>query len=1314
MNTFDQFTNKYSLSKTLRFELKPVGKTAEVLKENGVFQKDEIIQKKYEQTKPFIDRMHREFVAEALKNVQLRNLNEYWDAFKSWQKDKKDKAVQKKLQDMEKELRLQVVDFFDAQAKEWHKKYPGTKKNTTGILDEKDVFAAILKKRYGQETESFLLDENNAFVLNEDGGRMSIFDEWDNFHGYFTKFFKTRENFYKADGKAGRIATRIIDQNLKRFCDNALLIQKIKENIDFSEVEREFGLKAQDMFSLKFYNSCLLQEGIDKYNEFVGGKTLEDGKKLRGVNELINEYRQRNKGEKIPFLKKLDKQILSEKDRFFIDEIEDDSELYATLGKFYKTAEEKLGIVKELFTDFEKNNEQYDLDRIYISREAFNTVTRHWTFEGESFEKRVYEIISQKDIKMAYESLRREKDDGVIKKEKDGYKFPSFIKLTHIKKALEKIEVDGVYASKENNEASERYFWKDVYAEKITSLSDRNLWQQFLAVHLFEFNSLFRRKAIIETEKDGKKVAQEVETGLDIFREEIEGKLKDFEKKRAKTAIKNYADGVLRVYRISKYFAVEKKRGWLDHYELDPLFYSHDAHGYQLFYQDAFEEIVQTYNKLRNYLTKKPFNQEKWKLNFENAELGGGWSKNKEQTFGCTILRKDKKFYLCVMKKRSVFSENNIVRSDYGFEKMTYQQLKTNVVTGTCYSKVFGTSYKQDKGSLSESEKIERVNKILEEYHYVDLYPVLQNIKSLKINKVFDLFNIIEQCYTVHFNEIVSESYIEDSLRKGDIYLFEICNKDWNDRRNGRMVGLKNLHTLYFENLFSVENVKSNFNLKLDGGAEIFYRPKTEKLKKEKIVTKKRKETIEKEIRGKQIEIFHKNRYTEDKIFLHVPIFLNRTKEDIPSKKFNAEINAFLSDKAGINIIGVDRGEKHLAYYSIINQKGEFLLPSKSLNEINDVNYAEKLESRAKSREQARRDWQEVEGIKDLKRGYISQVVRKLADLAIEHNAIIVLEDLNMRFKQVRGGIEKSVYQQLEKALIEKLNFLVNKGETDPKKAGHLLKAYQLAAPFSSFKDIGKQTGIIFYTQADYTSKIDPLTGWRPNLYLKYENAEKAKILIAKFDNIVFNADKNRFEFTYDLDKFFPNVEEKPGKTQWTVCSCVKRIRWNRELNQNKGGYDYYENLTDGKISNGNNSKDKVANFKDLFEEAGISCDGSILDQIEKLESRGNEKFFKSFIFLFNLMCQIRNTDQEKRGNESDYILSPVEPFFDSRKAEVFGTNLPKNGDENGAYNIARKGIIILEKISAYKKKNNNCDGLSWGDLYISKKEWDDFAQKIK
>ena len=1309
MSVFDQFTNKYSLSKTLQFELKPVGKTEEMLKENGVFKKDEIIQKKYEQTKSFIDQMHREFVSKALKGAQLSGLKNYWSALEDWQKDKKDKNLQKKLEKNEKELREQIVSLFDVQAKKWHGEYSGTKKSTIEILREKDVFTAILKKKYGEKEGSFVLDENEDFVLDKEGNKISIFDGWKNFVGYFDKFFKTRENFYKADGTETAIATRAIDQNLKRFCDNIKTFNKLKGKVDFSDVEKSFDLESKSVFSLDFYNGCLLQPGIDKYNEFIGGKTLQNGQKLQGVNELVNKYRQDNKGEKMPFLKKLDKQILSEKDKILVDEIEDDNELYEKLKRFFETSGERINILKKLFTDFEEHNEQYDLEKIYISKEAFNTITRRWTFEGETFEKELYAIISQKNVKATYEALRRDKSDSTIKKEKEGYKFPPFIRLSHIKQALDKIELDGIYASGRDKEKSEKYFWKEIYVEKIAALGDKTIWEQFLAVYLFEFSHLFERDVTVQEETtDGKKKQKNIKAGLNVFRKELKNKLDDFEKEDAKTAIKNYADEVLHIYQIAKYFAVEKKRVWLDYYECDPLFYNHNEHGYEIFYNDAYEEIVQVYNKLRNYLTKKPFSQEKWKLNFENATLADGWDKNKERDNTSVILRKEGKYYLGIMKKEF----NNILSSQYEnefladgdeesyYEKMVYKFFpdQAKMFPKVCFSakglaefepsKEIYEIYKNGEYKKGDTFSISSMHKLIDFYKdCLQKYDGWKNYQFKHLKKtggyqdnIGEFYSdVAEDGYVISFQKI-SENYLIKQNQDAKLYLFEIHNKDWNEKATGA----KNLHTIYFESLFSDENSKQNFPMKLNGQAEIFYRPKTEKLKKERIVTKKNKKTLEK---GEKA--WHKKRYLENKIFFHVPMTMNRMAGG--DFGFNREVNNFLANNSDINIIGVDRGEKHLAYYSVINQKEE-LLESGSLNEINGVNYAEKLDERAKNREQARKDWQSVEGIKDLKKGYISQVVRKLADLAIEHNAIIVLEDLNMRFKQIRGGIEKSIYQQLEKALIEKLNFLVNKGEVNPEKAGHLLRAYQLTAPFESFKTMGKQTGIIFYTQAGYTSKIDPLTGWRPNLYLKYANAEKTKELIKKFDNIRFDAEKSRFEFSYDLDKFFPDLKEKPGNTKWTTCSCVERIRWNRKLNQNKGGYDYYADVTD--------------NFAKIFVDANIDIKQSILEQIDKLNSRGNEKFFKDFIFLFNLMCQIRNTDKEKQGDENDFILSPVEPFFDSRKAKKFGDNLPKNGDENGAYNIARKGIILLNRIGEWKIVGNE----KYPDLFIRNTEWDNFS----
>ena len=45
--------------------------------------------------------------------------------------------------------------------------------------------------------------------------------------------------------------------------------------------------------------------------------------------------------------------------------------------------------------------------------------------------------------------------------------------------------------------------------------------------------------------------------------------------------------------------------------------------------------------------------------------------------------------------------------------------------------------------------------------------------------------------------------------------------------------------------------------------------------------------------------------------------------------------------------------------------------------------------------------------------------------MMVEHNAIVVMEDLNFGFKRGRFKVEKQVYQKLEKMLIDKFNYLV-------------------------------------------------------------------------------------------------------------------------------------------------------------------------------------------------------------------------------------------------------------------------------------------------
>lgn len=291
----------------------------------------------------------------------------------------------------------------------------------------------------------------------------------------------------------------------------------------------------------------------------------------------------------------------------------------------------------------------------------------------------------------------------------------------------------------------------------------------------------------------------------------------------------------------------------------------------------------------------------------------------------------------------------------------------------------------------------------------------------------------------------------------------------------------------------------------------------------------------------------------------------------------------------------------------------------------------------------------------------------------IKYNAVVILEDLNFGFKRGRFKVEKQVYQKFEKALIDKLNYLVFK-ENKTGQSGHYLNAYQLTAPFESFQKLGKQSGFLFYVLSHYTSKIDPITGFINLLDTTYKSVEKSQDFFRRFDNIIYNKQKNCFEFSFNYANFPP--DKSGSKKNWTICTAGKeRYRYNRE----KKVFDCYDVTEElKKLFNGNNE-----------------------NLINMIVTKEDKAFFERLYFLLSLTLQLRHSF--KSGDEEiDFILSPVADkdgnFFDSRKAKE---NQPKDADANGAYNIARKGLMVLEQIWKEGRPGT-----------ISNADWFDFAQK--
>ena len=543
------------------------------------------------------------------------------------------------------------------------------------------------------------------------------------------------------------------------------------------------------------------------------------------------------------------------------------------------------------------------------------------------------------------------------------------------------------------------------------------------------------------------------------------------------------------------------------------------------------------------------------------------------------------------------------------------------------------------------------------------------------------------QGYKIAFRK-VSVAYINQLVESGKLYLFQIWNKDFSKFSKGT----PNMHTLYWKQLFDERNL-ADVVCKLNGQAEVFYRKRSLKLEETTVhqahqpIPNKNKQN-EKRQSQFNYDIVKNRRFTVDKFQFHVPITLNFKATG--RGNINDKVLEIIRNNGIKHVIGIDRGERHLLYLSLIDLKGN-IIKQMTLNDIVNeyrghtyaTNYKDLLAEREDNRTEARRNWKKIDNIKEIKQGYLAQVVHIISKMMVEYKAIVILEDLNMGFMRGRQKIERSVYEQFEKSLIEKLNYYVDK-QKDEEEVGGLLHALQLTSKFKSFKELGKQSGCLFYVPAWNTSKIDPVTGFVNLFDTKYVNVEKARAFFSNFDAIRYNAEKDWFEFAFNYSNFTDKA--KDTREKWTLCTHGTSIRTFRnpsKLNQ----WDSEEVVLTDK-------------FKKVFEKAGIDICGNLKNAICALKEKAH---LEKLMQLMKLLLQMRNS---KPNTEVDYMISPVADeqgnFYDSRCGN---SALPDNADANGAYNIARKGLWVIKQIRetpAGKRPK----------LAIKNKEWLKFAQQ--
>ncbi len=1328
MKTFNDLTGLYSLSKTLRFELKPVGKTEETFKQwleempnnekvidndSNLFLKDKKIKDAYLAIKPIMDRLHEQFIEMSLLSEKAKQIDfsEYFVRFI-------DKNISS---DLEKKLRREIGDTYQVAGE-------CISEEITNACGKE--FKIKKGKEYQCLTDAKILDYLSANVKNlaefnciDEKTLDKHINQLKGFWGYLTGYNQNRENYYEVEKEASTaVATRIVHENLPTFCSNISRFEKRKDEYVgiyqyLADNNRERKIKnskgeevdaeaiSENVFQIGYFNECLAQSQIEEYNRIIGN-----------YNMLINLYNQARRSEKdfkkIEEFEKLYKQIGCGVKKTMFETLQNESDVKSLLEKaseagnaMFKTCSNSLEIkTVPDFISFLKECDNWD--GIYMSKTAISKISNLYFANWHSIKDKLKETKAEACI--TYDKNREEP-----------------IKLR------DAVELSGLFAVMD----SERPEY--TFKESLFKNDETNDYRGVLDKELSSSQNLIRllcsdiERNINDFLKNSDSiVALETYKNINSQADEENQTIKQ---------IKDWFDAATDAMRIVRYFAVRKSKmkgknlpNVTMEQALSNLLYSDEAQWFKW------------YDLIRNYLTKKPQDdakENKLKLNFGTSSLLGGWSDGQEKNKAATLLKYDDELFLCILKTKNIFDtskdDNPIYKTNQSkATRLILRNLKFQTLAGKGFLGENGISY-GDMGNDNPVKAIQCLQKIIKE-RYVKKYPLLEKfvINTYTDKSEFDaeINEALKECYVCEFVPIDWNLVIEKQ-NNAELFLFKIHCKDY----LSNAIGKKDLQTMYWEDVLS-----DGSKHQLCAGAEIFMREPVAKKSPikhtigSKLVNRRDKdgktvpELIYKEIylyaNGKTKDISaeahryileqkavikdvkheiikDKRFYGETKYMFHCPIKINFKSKSSSGSEVNAKIINALQQSDNLHFIGIDRGEKHLVYSCTIDNDCKIINCNHHDN-INGTDYVQKLDAVADERIIAKKNWQEQNKIKDLKSGYISHVVHRLVEEAIKDDdkiaphAYIVLEDLNTEMKRGRQKIEKQVYQNLETALAKKLNFVVDKNAQQGE-LGSVSKALQLTPPISNYQDIEnkKQFGVMLYTRANYTSVTDPATGWRKTIYVKNGKEEDIKNqILEKFDDFGFDGKDYYFEYT----------EAHVGRT-WRLYSGkngepLPRFQNRKQLLQDKNiwvpeSINVVEILDKLFVD-----FDKSKSFK-LQIEQGV--------ELNKIEGK-SERAWQSLRYALDLIQQIRNSG-EKNSIDDNFLYSPVRNIngehFDTRNHEGNG-DLSKivDADANGAYNIARKGLIMDAHIRHWiesgrpAKKGEKSPDL---DLFISDKEWD-------
>ena len=1272
---FSEFVAISKVQKTLRNELRPTPLTMKHIKQKGIITEDEYKTQQSLELKRIADGYYRDYITHKLNDTNNLDFRNLFEAIEEKYK-KNDKDNRDKLDLVEKSKRGEIAKLLSAD----------------------DNFKSMFEAKLITQLLPVYVEQN--YIGEDKEKALETIALFKGFTTYFTDYFNIRKNMFKENGGASSICYRIVNVNASIFYDNLKTFMCIKEKAEteIALIEEELtelldSWRLEHIFSEDYYNELLAQKGIDYYNQICGD-----------VNKHMNLYCQQNKLKANVFkMTKLQKQIMGISEKAF--EIppmyQNDEEVYAAFNGFISRLEE-VKLIDRLGNVLQNSN-IYDTAKIYINARCYTNVSSYvyggWGVIESAIERYWYNTIAGKGQSKAKKIEKAKKDN-------------KFMSVKELDSIVSDYEPDYFNASNMDDDNSGRAFSGHGvlgYFNKMSKLLAN------MSLHTITYDS-------------GDSLIENKETALNI---------------------KKDLDDIMSIYHWLQTFIIDEV------VEKDNAFY---AELEDIYYE--LENVVTLYDRIRNYVTRKPYSTQKFKLNFASPTLASGWSRSKEFDNNAIILLRNNKYYIAIFNVNNKPDKQIIKGSEEQRLSTDYKKMVYNLLPGPnkmlpwvfIKSNTGKRDYNPSSYILEGYEKnrhikssgnfdINYCHDLIDYYKAcINKHPEWKNYgfkfkETTQYNDIGQFYKDVEkQGYSISW-AYISEADINRLDEEGKIYLFEIYNKDLSSHSKNICIELNGNAELFYRKSSMKRNITHKKDTVLVNKTYINEAGVRVSLTDEDYIKvynyynndyvidvekdKKLVEILERiGHRKNPIDIIKDKRYTEDKYFLHFPITINYGVDD---ENINAKMIEYIAKHNNMNVIGIDRGERNLIYISVINNKGN-IIEQKSFNLVNNYDYKNKLKNMEKTRDNARKNWQEIGKIKDVKNGYLSGVISKIARMVVDYNAIIVMEDLNRGFKRGRFKVERQVYQKFENMLISKLNYLVFK-EKKADENGGILKGYQLTYLPKSALQIGKQCGCIFYVPAAYTSKIDPATGFI-NIFdfKKYSgSAINAKVKDKKEFLMSMNSiryvnegsaeyekigHRQLFAFSFDYNNFKTYNISIPVN-EWTTYTYGERIK---------------KLYKDGRWS-GSEVLNLTEDLIELMEQYGIEYkDGhDIREDISHMDEMRNADFICNLFEKFKYTVQLRNSKSEAEGDDYDRLVSPVlnshNGFFDSsdykeneKSDDIIDDKqiMPKDADANGAYCIALKGLYEINKI---KENWSDDKKLKESELYIGVTEWLDYIQ---